>query len=150
MFNRFENILSSKSVKQAIDPSNIVLYLFGFIVLMVSWSGLKTIQTNYKLQQKIAELEAENELQKLENQNAELKNKFYSTDEYLDLAARRQFGKAAEGEKLYVIPKDVALSKVDKYEPSGVSIKNQANSSQDSKYIANIKAWRQFLSGQKN
>ena len=150
MFERIEKAISSKTFKQLIDPSNIVLYLFGFIVLMVSWSGLKTIQTNYRLQQKIAELEAQNELQKLENKNSELKNKFYETDEYLDLAARRQFGRAAPGEQLYIVPKDVALSKVEPYKPADVASATTAEDSGDSKYIANFKAWREFLSGNKN
>lgn len=150
MFDKFEQIISSKRFKQIIDPSNIGLYLFGFIVIMVSWSGLKTIQQNYKLQQKIAVLEAENELGKLENQNSELKNKFYETDEYLDLAVRRQFGKAEPGEKLIIVPKEVALSKVEPYKQANVSTVNSEDESNDSKYISNIRAWREFVSGQKN
>jgi cell division protein FtsB len=151
MFDNVKSFFTSKTFKQIIDPSNIGLYLFGVIILMVSWSGLRTIQINYKLQQKIAVLEQENELQQLENDNFELKNKFYETDEYLDLSARRQFGKASPGEELYIVPREIALSKVDPFKPAQVATSVNANdNSNDPTYLKNIKAWRDFILGQSN
>jgi hypothetical protein len=46
----------------------------------------------------------------LQNENDKLRNKYLETDQFLELAARRQFGLAAPGEKVYVVPKSVALA----------------------------------------
>src|SRR5690349_12374719 len=83
--------------------------VFVGVVLLFSWSAVKVIHTNYKLQQQIARLQQENELQKLKNDNQRLKNEYYKSPQYLELAARQNFGLAAAGEKELLVPKEVAL-----------------------------------------
>jgi cell division protein FtsB len=83
---------------------------FGVIALLVTWSGIKSIETNYQLQKQISQLTQQNDVAKLENANQKLRNEYYKTDTFLELAARRQFGKAAPGETLYLVPKKVALA----------------------------------------
>lgn len=83
---------------------------FGIIALLVTWSGVKTIQTNYELQKQIAGLEQKNSVSNLENSNLRLRNEYYKTDTFLELAARRQFSKAAPGETMYLVPEKVALA----------------------------------------
>ena len=94
------------------DTSSLSLIAFGVIALIVSWNGLKAIQSNYEFQKQIARLEQQNEVSKLENDNLKLKNEYYNTDEFLELSARRQFGLAASGEKVYLIPEKVAKANV--------------------------------------
>ncbi len=94
------------------DTSSLSLIAFGVIALIVSWNGLKAIQSNYEFQKQIARLEQQNEVSKLENDNLKLKNEYYNTDEFLELSARRQFGLAAPGEKAYLIPDKVAKANV--------------------------------------
>lgn len=84
--------------------------LFVVIVLLVSWSGIKTIQTNYGLQRQIAELNQQNSLRKLENSNLALQNEYFKSKQYLELAARQNFGLAMPGEKEVIVPPSVALS----------------------------------------
>lgn len=84
--------------------------VFVIIVLMVSWSAVKAIQTNYELQREIVRLKQEIQIQELENQNLSLENQYLETDQFLELAVRRQFGRAAEGERVYLVPPEVALS----------------------------------------
>ena len=84
--------------------------VFVIIILLTSWSGIKAIQTNYELQKRIARLQQEVEVQRLENQNLALENQYLETDRFLELAARRQFGKGAPGEKVYIVPSNVALA----------------------------------------
>ena len=84
--------------------------VFVVIVLLISWSGIKTIQTNYGLQRQIASISQQNSVQKLENDNLALKNDYFKSNQYLDVAARQNFGLAAPGEKLIVVPESVALS----------------------------------------
>lgn len=84
--------------------------LFVLIVLLVSWSGIKTIQTNYGLQKQIAALKQQNSLTKIENSNMALQNEYFKSRQYLELAARQNFGLAMPGEKLVIVPPSVALS----------------------------------------
>jgi cell division protein FtsB len=84
--------------------------VFVVIVLLVSWSGIKTIQTNYGLQKQIAELNQQNSLKKLENSNLALQNEYFKSRQYLELAARQNYGLALPGEKEVIVPASVALS----------------------------------------
>lgn len=84
--------------------------VFVVIVLMISWSGVKSIQTNYGLQKQISALKQQNNLQKLQNDNLALQNQYYNSNQYLELAARQNFGLAAPGEQEVIVPKNVALA----------------------------------------
>jgi cell division protein FtsB len=108
-----KKIWNSKRFRQLIDVRNIMLYLFAIIVMAITWSGVKTVQHNYDLQKKIAELKQQNTVIDLQNQNTDLKNKYLQTDEYLELAARQNLGLAAPGEKVLIVPKSVAMKYVD-------------------------------------
>src|SRR5580658_9877742 len=73
--------------------------VFVLIVLMISWSGVKSIQTNYQLQKQITALKEQNNVQQLQNDNLKLQNQYYNSKQYLELSARQNFGLAAPGEK---------------------------------------------------
>lgn len=92
------------------DVSFLGQTLFVLLVLLISWSGIKAIQTNYGLQKQISALKQQNSLQKLQNDNLALKNQYFNSDQYLELSARQNFGLAAPGEKEIVVPQAVALS----------------------------------------
>src|SRR5947209_4249769 len=83
--------------------------LFVIIVLLISWSGVKTIQSNYVLQKQISALKQQTDVQKLENNNLGLQNQYLKTNQYLELSARQNFGLANPGEKEVVVPESVAL-----------------------------------------
>lgn len=114
---------------------------FAVIVLLISWSGVKAIQANYELQKKIARLEQEVEINQLENDNLRLENKYLETDEFLELAARRQFGRAAPGETLYIVPKRVAMTYIT--QPPAETIEKA--SSKKPSYQENLEAWSGFF-----
>jgi len=84
--------------------------IFVVIVLLISWSGVKSIQTNYGLQKQIAELKQQNQVQQLSNDNLALQNQYYNSNQYLELSARQNFGLAAPGEQELIVPKTVAQS----------------------------------------
>jgi cell division protein FtsB len=92
------------------DVSFIGQVVFVGIVLLTSWSGVKTIQTNYGLQKQITALNQQNSLQKLENDNLALQNQYFNSAQYLELSARQNFGLAALGETELIVPKQVALA----------------------------------------
>lgn len=110
MIDKLKNYSKHPSLGVLADTRALGLIAFGIIALLVSWSGVKSIQTNYELQKQISEASQQNDVAKLENTNLKLRNEYYKTDQFLELAARRQFGKAAPGETLYIVPKSVALA----------------------------------------
>jgi cell division protein FtsB len=130
------------------DIRNIVLYIFAVMVLAITWSGIKTVQINYELQKKISVLKQQNDVLQLENQNAALQNQYYQTDQYQELAARQNLGLAGPGEKVMLIPKNVALKYVD--QSLIIQAPNQATTADNrSKYVKNLETWRDFLLGRK-
>ena len=118
--------------------------VFGLLILLVSWSCVKAIQTNADLQKQIAILEQQNDVKELEKQNLELKNQYFTTDQYLELAARRQFGKAAPGEKVLIVPKSVALSSTVELPKTAAKTKVEGEVRQPF-YEENLEAWRNFF-----
>lgn len=150
MFAKIQNLLNSKKFRQLADVRNIVLYIFGIVVLAIAWSGAKTVQNNYQLQKKIATLRQQNTVLSLQNQNTSLQNQFYQTNEYLELSARQNLGLAAPGEQVLLVPQSVAQKYVD---PSLDETKNSTqNAGADSRpaYAKHLEDWRDFLLGRKS
>ena len=86
------------------------LLIFLIIVLLMTWSGVKAIQTNYGLEKQIAQYQQQVQVQQLQNNNEQLKNAYFNTNQYLELAARQNFGLAAPGETELIVPTNVALA----------------------------------------
>lgn len=147
MFQKVKNYWSSSRRRQLTDARNIGLYIFAVIVLAITWSGIKTVKTNYELQKKISTLQQQNAVLKLQNENASLQNQYYQTDQYLELAARQSFGLAAPGDQILLIPKDVAMKYVDPGLNSTTS--SQAKADNRPQYKKNLEAWRDFLLGRR-
>ena len=123
--------------------------MFVVIVLLVSWSGVKSIQTNYGLQKQISALDQQNSLQKLQNDNLALQNQYFNSNQYLELAARQNFGLAAPGEKEVVVPESVAQAYT-------VDLSNQSQSADASAkakqpaYQRNFQSWVDFFLHRQN
>jgi cell division protein FtsB len=115
--------------------------VFVIIVLLISWSGVKAIQTNYGLQKQALAIAQQNSLQQLQNNNLKLQNEYYNSNQYLELSARQNFGLAAPGEKEIVVPKNVALS----YAPSLPTISSSGVIAQQPKTERNVQAWVNFF-----
>lgn len=144
MFDKTKNTVYH-FVKRLSDLNYLGQVIFVIIVLLVSWSTAKAIQANYDLQKQIASLEKENEVQDLKNDNLKIKNQYLETDEYLELTARRQLGKAAPGETVVVVPKDVAMRFT---VASSVLPDEEVQKQADDKkpgYQKNLEAWGRFF-----
>ncbi|GAC1387507.1 MAG: hypothetical protein NVS1B7_0830 [Candidatus Saccharimonadales bacterium] len=110
MLEKIKHFQNNLIINQLKDVRVLGLLAFVVIVILVSWSGVNVIQTNFDLEKKVSKLEQQNQVSQLENNNLRLQNEFYNTDTYLELTARKQFGKAAPGETEVIVPKNVALS----------------------------------------
>jgi cell division protein FtsL len=135
------------AIKQAArlrDPRMIGIGLFLVIVFLITWSGVKAIEANYGLQRQIAKLEQQNAVQQLTNENMQLQKEYYNTPQYLEIAARKEFGMAASGETVLVVPKDVALKHtVDT--PAAQAQNTQQAAAKKPAFQHNFDAWMDFF-----
>jgi cell division protein FtsL len=120
------------------------LVLFLVIVLLVSWSGVKVIDTNYRLQKEISRLEQQNQVKKLTNTNLKLQNEYYQTNQYLDIAARQDFGLAAPGEIVLNVPVQVALAHTVDL-PDAEQEEVRKTKAKQPAYQRNFQSWINFL-----
>ena len=121
--------------------------LFVVLVLLISWSGVKTIQSNYGLQKQISKLNQQNTVQKLENTNTALQNQYYKSNQYLELSARQNFGLAAAGEKELLVPEQVALSYTSDIPVAGKPIRAE---DKQPAYQRHLQAWTNFFLHRRN
>jgi cell division protein FtsB len=119
------------------------LVVFGIIVLLISWSGIKAIDTNYQLQRQIVRLQQEDQLSQLDNSNTALENDYYKTNQFLELSARQNLGLAQPGETELIVPKDVAL-RYAAAEPGTATAIAKASGKQPL-YQKNLQAWVNFF-----
>lgn len=142
MFGKIKKYQHHPLLKQIQDVRVLGLVAFGILALMVSWSTISSIQANYALQKQIAQLEQQNKVDQLKNKNQALTNQYYNTDQFLELAARQHFGKAAPGEKVLLVPKNVALAHTVETPSTTTStpVKSSASSLQ-----RNFEAWMNFF-----
>jgi cell division protein FtsB len=147
MLEKIKKLSTHPKLKALGDVRNLGLIVFCVIVLLVTWSTVKVVQTNYGLQKQISVLEQQNEVAELENNNLKLKNQYFNTDAYLELAARRHFNKALPGETLLIVPKEVALAHtIDMPVPkSSADVATDAVERSSGKLERNFNAWLDFL-----
>jgi cell division protein FtsB len=126
------------------DPRVIGLLLFLIVVLLIGWSGVKAIEANYGLQRQIAKLDQQNEVRRLTNENLKLQNDYYNTPQYLELAARKDFGLAAKGETVLIVPKDVALRYTVEL-PQDKAAVEAIKQGKKPVYQRNFEAWMDFF-----
>jgi cell division protein FtsB len=129
-------------LEQFRDVRAVGLAIFGIIVLLISWSGVKAIQTNYELQKQISKLQQENQVQQLKNNNLSLQNQYFNTDQYLELSARQNFGLGRPGETELIVPKSVALAHTIDL---GSNNKVTKASAKQPFYQRNFEAWINFF-----
>jgi cell division protein FtsB len=128
------------------DVSFLGQALFVALVLLLSWSGIKTIQTNYGLQKQISTLKEQNSLQTLQNDNLALQNEYFNSNQYLELSARQSFGLAAAGEQEILVPQSVALA----YTVNLPSTKPPAADIKQPAYQRHFESWVNFFLHRQN
>ena len=121
------------------DPRQAGQAIFVGLILLMTWSGIKTIQTNYELQKQISAQRQRNQVLQLQNANQRLQNEYFNSREYLDLTARRNLGLGAPGEKVLLVSKQVALANAPAL-PANATQKTTETNQQ-----SNVRAWIDFF-----
>jgi cell division protein FtsB len=146
VFEKIKSYQNHPYLQQFRDIRAVGLAVFAIIALMVTWSGIKAVQTNYGLQKQISSLQQQNQVSTLQNNNLKLQNEYLKTDQFLELSARREFGLAAPGEKVILVPETVALkyAKDVASSPKKVS-SNEQEEGNRSIYQQNFEHWVDFF-----
>jgi cell division protein FtsB len=118
------------------------LYALVLVALSVTWSSIKVIQKNYGLEKQITVLQQEVDLLNQQTKNQQLINEYYNSNAFLDLAARKYFGKADPGEKLILVPSAVSQQYIHPL-PSNTATSGQSKSKPQ--FIVNWQAWINFF-----
>jgi cell division protein FtsB len=143
---KYKNLVSNY-INRLNDVRFVGQQIFVVLVLLISWSGVKAIQTNYDLQKQVNSLKQQNEIQRLQNTNLNLENQYYSSNQYLELSARQNFGLASPGEKELLVSKQVALAHtVNLPALSSVS----TTTSKQPTYQRNVESWVDFFLDRQN
>lgn len=116
--------------------------VFAIIVILITWSGLKSIQTNYALQKQISTLKQQDTIQQLQDNNLSLQNNYFNSNQYLDVAARQNFGLAAPGEKEVIVPESVAMAYTVNLPAPADQLSAQV---QPPGYQKNVESWVNFF-----
>ncbi|MEO5628003.1 MAG: septum formation initiator family protein [Candidatus Saccharimonadales bacterium] len=143
MLEKIKKYQNHPYFKQLHDVRVLGLLVFASVAVLVSWSTISAIQTNYGLQKQISAVQQQNTVLELKNTNQKLANQYYNSNQFLELAARRQFGLAAPNEKLILVPKAVALAQVG--EVSAQTAVAAEAPAQTSSFQKNFKAWMDFF-----
>ena len=129
---------------QLYDVRVVGLLVFAIVIILISWSGANAIDTNYGLQRQISQLEQQDQVKELANKNLQLQNEYFNTNQYLELAARQNFGLAAPGETELLVPKSVALA----HSVDVINIEQQqavTTKAKQPSYQRNFQAWMDFF-----
>ena len=122
---------------------NIAAVLITAAVISVALNSGGVMLKNYKLARQITELEQRVRVAQAEADKQRLQNQYFATDAFLDIAARRQLTKGAPGEKLIIVPKNVALLYASKQPALVEPVKNATNPA-----TTPLSAWFNFLRGE--
>jgi len=144
VFEKIKKYQKHPYIQQFRDVRAIGLAVFGVIALMVTWSGIKAVQTNYGLQKQISGLQQQNAVTELLNNNQKLQNQYLNTNEFLELSARREFGLAAPGEKVLLVPQNVALAHAKDLSVDETTNQNLASANKPM-YQQNFEHWMDFF-----
>ena len=135
-------------LRQLSDLRVIGLLIFLVVALLISWSGIKVIDSNYVLQQQIAQLQQHDDIQKLNNENLALQNDYYQSNQYLELEARADFGLGAPGETELIVPNSVAMSHTVNLPSNQQQV--QPPQVKQPKYQQNFQDWMNFFLHREN
>lgn len=138
----FQKIKNNQTLKIVFDTRNLGLYVLAIVALSVTWSSIKSIQKNYELEKRITKLQQEVLILEQQAKNQKLKNEYYRTDAYLDIAVRKYFNKASSGEQLIIVPSEVA-KKYTFAEPQVT--KTDESKSDKPQFIQNWQDWINFF-----
>jgi hypothetical protein len=91
--------------------NNGVLVLAAIIAVSWSWASVQAVQRNYALQREVDGKQRQQRLFELQTENLQFEQRYYKSNEYLTLEAKRRLGLAEAGERVLILPPNSAAAK---------------------------------------
>lgn len=117
-------------------PENIVLVIAVILCLTWTYQSIVAMSRNWELSERLRAERKSLELLNIEVEAAELENRYYASDEYQELMARRNLDKKTEGENMVVMPENSDEAK-NKYQ--------QVTVTEVEKKYSNFDKWMMYL-----
>ena len=115
---------------------NVVLAVAILLCLVWTYQSITAMSRNWELAEMLTTENKKLELLKVEVDAAEVENKYYETDEYKELLARKYLDKKAPGENMVVMP-DNSETAIKKHEADEVVMAE--------KEYSNFEKWMMYL-----
>lgn len=134
--------ITYKVKHQYLNTNNLVLLVALLVAAGWAWGSLNMMSRNYQLQRDLTEKKQQLALTEIDVANKQLSQKYYKTDEFLELSARESLNLAAPGEKLLILkqPSNDVKQKIE-------SEKNNQYGRRQIAKESNIDQWANFLFG---
>lgn len=125
--------------------NNVVMAVALVIATGWAWGSVSMIQTNFNAQKSLEDQRRQLELTQLEVDTLQYQQNYYKTDEYKDLAARKDLGLASPGEDVLLLPPNTqSVKDADSRDVTTLA----AQSSGDNRSTeSNFDQWMSFLTG---
>lgn len=91
--------------------NNVVLAVAALVTVSLAWSSVQAIQRNYALQREVDDKYRQEQLVRLQTENLQFEQRYYKSNEYLALEAKRRLGLAEAGEKVLILPPNSTAAK---------------------------------------
>lgn len=122
--------------------NNIVLVVALFIAASWAWASVQAVQRNYVLQREVDDKRRQAKLVELQTQTLEYEQRYYQSNEYLALEAKRRLGLADPGEKVLVLPPNSEAAKAFDNDNSAAAVTSGTDTSPPP-----LEQWLNFLFG---
>jgi cell division protein FtsL len=131
-------------LKNITNPELIAGIVIAVTVVAVTINTSSVIMQNYTLQRDVQVAEQKVAIAQAELDTQKLRNNYFTSDAFLDIASRKQLSKGAPGEKLIIVPKSVAMLYVTKLKATDSPLPIESPSQNSG---SNLQKWGLFLSG---
>lgn len=129
--------LSYKVKNDYFSADGLIIGAAVILCLYWAWGAISSMSRNWELEQRLDTRKKELTLLRLEVETLELENQYYRSEEYQELAARRQQNKMAEGEQMVLLPTNSEYART----------KYRAIEHPEPAPKSNLEQWRSFLFG---
>jgi len=124
--------------------NNLVILVAFLIAAGWVWGSLQVMQRNYTLQKEVDYKKRQLQLVELQKDNLQLQNRYFTTNEYKELALRDSLGLVMPGESVLILPDNSATIKAAD-DAASSSKTSSAAVAQDK--TSNLEQWLNFLFG---
>lgn len=125
-------------IKQWFSQEHVIFLVGVGLCLIWTWGAISAMSRNWELEQRLTARQNELKVLEVEIEEIELENRYYTSEEYQELAARDLRNKIGEGESLVYLP---ANSDIAKHKHENIVVEEVVEEQ------SNFEQWMSFIFG---